>query len=216
MKNQGNVPSIKYYNKVFGENRWFASTVISLGIGQAELTAVPIQLANVMCIIANRGYYYTPHIIKGIGNERFLDSTFKVKHYAYVTEKEYYERVINGMEKVVEAGTATLAKIKDIKICGKTGTAQNPHGKDHALFFAFAPKENPKIAISVIVENAGFGGVWAAPIASLMIEKYLKRKITRPDLEKRMVEANLIKANIEYIKSGMPDKKKNTKRKKSR
>jgi penicillin-binding protein 2 len=118
------------------------------------------------------------------------------------------------MEKVVEAGTATLAKIKDIKICGKTGTAQNPHGKDHALFFAFAPKDDPKIAISVIVENSGFGGVWAAPIASLMIEKYLKRKITRPDLEKRMVEANLIKANIDYIKSGMPDKKKNITHKK--
>ena len=210
----GNVPTIQYYNKVFGKNRWFASTVISLGIGQAELTAVPIQLANVMCIIANRGFYYTPHIIKGIGHEKCLDSTFKVKHYAYVTEREYYERVINAMEKVVEAGTATLAKIKDIKICGKTGTAQNPHGKDHALFFAFAPKDDPKIAISVIVENSGFGGVWAAPIASLMIEKYLKRKITRPDLEKRMVEANLIKANIDYIKSGMPDKKKNITHKK--
>lgn len=212
----GNVPSIPYYDKVFGQNRWYASTVISLGIGQAELTAVPIQLANVMCIIANRGFYYTPHIIKGIGKRQYLDSSFTVKHYAYVTEKEYYEHVINGMEKVVEAGTARLAKIKDIKVCGKTGTAQNPHGKDHALFFAFAPKENPKIAISVIVENAGFGGVWAAPIASLMIEKYLTGKISRPDLEKRMVEANLIKANIEYIKSGMPDKKKTTRKSKKR
>ncbi len=212
----GNVPSVKYYDKVFGKDRWYASTVISLGIGQAELTAVPIQLANVMCIIANRGYYYIPHIIKGVGYEKYLDSTFKVKHYAYVTENEYYERVIHAMEKVVEAGTATLAKIPDIKICGKTGTAQNPHGKDHALFFAFAPKDNPKIAISVIVENAGFGGVWAAPIASLMIEKYLKGTISRPDLEKRMVEANLIQANIEYIKSSGLSKKNNNKHRKRR
>lgn len=188
----GNVPSIKYYNKVFGQGRWRSNTVVSLGIGQAELGIIPLQMANVMAIIANRGYYYTPHVIKAIGNKKYVRPEYTKKHFASVDSK-YYDVVIEGMAKVLEAGTATASRIKDIAICGKTGTAQNPHGKDHAVFVAFAPRDHPKIAIAVIVENSGFGGTWAAPIASLMIEKYIKDSITRPEIEKRMLEANFIK-----------------------
>lgn len=188
----GNVPSIKYYNKVFGENGWRSNTIVSLGIGQAELTIVPIQMANVMCAIANKGFYYTPHVVKGTVTGKLIDKKYLVKNYTAVQKAEYYDNVIEGMAKVVEAGTAAASKIKDIEICGKTGTAQNPHGKDHAVFVAFAPRDNPKIAIACVVENAGFGGTWAAPISSLMIEKYLKRKVERTDMEKRMMEADLI------------------------
>jgi penicillin-binding protein 2 len=190
----GNVPSVKYYNKVFGENHWRSNTVVSLGIGQAELTLVPLQMANVVALIANKGFYYPPHSVKGVGFNKYLDPRFKQKHYAYVQEEEYYNIVHDGMQGCLEGGysTARTSIIKGITICGKTGTAENPHGKDHAVFSAFAPRENPKIAIVVFTENAGFGGTWSAPIASLMIEKYLRGKITRPEMEKRMMEADLI------------------------
>lgn len=188
----GNVPSVEYYNKVFGKGGWRSNTVLSLGIGQAELTLVPLQMANVVAAIANRGYYYTPHCIKGIGNNKQLHSKFRLKHYVGVQAPQYYENVIDGMQMCMEAGTGYHSRVKDIVICGKTGTAQNPHGKDHAVFLAFAPRDQPKIAIACIVENAGFGGVWSAPIVTLMIEKYLKGKSDRPELEKRIMEADLI------------------------
>ncbi|MFL5752097.1 MAG: peptidoglycan D,D-transpeptidase FtsI family protein [Bacteroidia bacterium] len=197
----GNVPSVNYYNKVFGENGWRSNTIVSLGIGQAELTIVPIQMANVMCAIANHGYYYIPHVIKAIDGDKKIDKKFYEKQYTAVQNYEHYENVINGMQKVVESGTGTQAKLKDIIVCGKTGTAQNPHGEDHAVFVAFAPRENPKIAIACVVENAGFGGTWSAPTVGLLIEKYLTGKITRPDMEKRMLEANLIEGtNLFYKK----------------
>ncbi|HEY1039358.1 MAG TPA: penicillin-binding transpeptidase domain-containing protein, partial [Bacteroidia bacterium] len=188
----GNVPSIKYYDKVFGVNGWRSNTIVSLGIGQAELLIAPVQMANVMCAIANKGFYYTPHIVKGYSDGKPIDKKYQEKHFTYVQEKIYYDNVIDGMQKVVESGTAAASKLKDVVICGKTGTAQNPHGKDHAVFVAFAPRDNPKIAIACIVENSGFGGTWAAPISSLMIEKYLKGKVERKDMEKRMMEADLI------------------------
>jgi penicillin-binding protein 2 len=188
----GNVPSIKYYDKVFGENGWRSNTIVSLGIGQAELLIAPVQMANVMCAIANKGYYYTPHTVRGTITGKTIDNGFTQKHFTIVQNPVYYNNVIDGMQKVVEAGTAARSNIKDVIMCGKTGTAQNPHGKDHAVFVAFAPRDNPKIAIACIVENAGFGGEWAAPIASLMVEKYIKGKITRPDMEKRMLDADLI------------------------
>ncbi len=188
----GNVPTVKYYNKVFGENHWRSNTVVSLGIGQAELTILPVQMANVVACIANHGYYYTPHIIKGIGNEKKIDPKFAVKHFCSVPG-QYFIPVVDAMERVLKpGGTAWTSAIKDITICGKTGTAENPHGKDHAVFLAFAPKDNPKIAIACVVENCGFGGVFAAPIVCLMIEKYLKGKISRPEMEKRMLEIDLI------------------------
>jgi len=188
----GNVPSVEYYNKVFGKNHWRSNTVVSLGIGQAELTLVPLQMVNVVASIANRGYFYTPHCIKGVGIEKKLDSTFKQKHYTYVQNQVAYDNVLDGMQKCFDAGTATASKIPGIVACGKTGTAENPHGKDHAVFSAFAPRDKPKIAMVCFVENAGFGGTWSAPIVSLMIEKYLTGKVTRPEMEKRMMEADLI------------------------
>lgn len=188
----GNVPSVEYYNKVFGKNHWRSNTVVSLGIGQAELTLVPLQMANVVACIANKGFFYPPHAIKGVGTEKHLDARFKVKHYAMVQREEYYNIVHDGMQKCFDAGTATASKIPGIVACGKTGTAENPHGKDHAVFLAFAPRDNPKIAMVCFIENAGFGGTWSAPIVSLMIEKYLTGKVTRPDLEKRMMDADII------------------------
>jgi len=191
----GNVPSAKYYDKVFGPNGWRSNTIVSLGIGQAELTLVPLQMANVVAIIANKGYYYIPHCVKGIGYEKKIpDSSFLKKNYVAVTDTNYYNLVIEGMQKCLESGTAYWTRLKDITVCGKTGTAQNPHGKDHSVFLAFAPKENPKIAIACLVENAGFGATWSAPIVTLMIEKYLKGKTDRPEIEKRMMEADLIHA----------------------
>ncbi len=189
---KGNVPTNNYYNRYFGKNRWKPLTIISLSIGQGELGITPLQLANYACILANRGYYYIPHIVKEIQDAQWDNSKFKKKHYTLI-DKKYFEPIIEGMENVVLAGTARIAKIDSITVCGKTGTAQNPHGKDHSIFIAFAPKDNPKIAIAVFVENAGFGATYAAPIASLMIEKYIKRKVKRTDLEQRMIEANLIK-----------------------
>jgi penicillin-binding protein 2 len=193
----GNVPTVKYYNKVFGENRWFANTVVSLGIGQAELTILPVQMANVVACIANRGYYYTPHIIKAVGTPKNVNTKYDTKNFCAVPS-QYFIPVVDGMERVLKpGGTAYLSAIKGIDVCGKTGTAQNPHGKDHAVFLAFAPKNNPKIAIACVVENCGFGGVFSAPIVSLMIEKYLKGDIDRKDprrvdMEKRMVAIDLI------------------------
>jgi len=188
----GNVPTVKYYDKVFGAHHWFGNTVVSLGIGQAELTILPVQMANVVACIANRGFYYTPHIIKAVGTAKDVNTKYNDKIYCSVPG-EYFIPVVDGMERVLKpGGTAWTSAIKDITICGKTGTAQNPHGKDHAVFLAFAPKENPKIAIACVVENCGFGGVFSAPIVSLMIEKYLRGHITRPEIEKRMVEIDLI------------------------
>lgn len=191
---RGNVPSIKYYDKVFGKGSWKASTVISLGIGQAEMGITPLQNANLVTIIANKGWYYTPHIVKAIGgnpNDTLLDR-FKIKHNTMITDTAIYNVVIKGMAKAVESGTAGALKIEGIPYGAKTGTAQNPHGKDHSVFVCFAPLENPKIAVGILIENAGFGSTWAGPIARLMMEKYLKGKITRPDLEKRMMEGDLI------------------------
>lgn len=139
-----------------------------------------------MCIIANKGYFYIPHIAKKIGKNAQLEKKFTEKNFTDVNP-QYYDIVIKGMESVVESGTAAGSKIKGITVCGKTGTAQNPHGRDHSLFVGFAPMENPKIAIGIMVENGGWGADWAAPIASLMIEKYLTDSISRPELEKRML-----------------------------
>lgn len=170
----GFLPTNEYYDKIYGDMSWKHSTIRSLDIGQGELLIVPIQMANLACIVANKGYYYTPHFVKRIGdgkNSRILKE-FTEKHYTSV-DSSYYQVVIDGMFQVVEHGTAYFDKIKGIEICGKTGTAQNPHGDDHSVFICFAPKNDPKIAISVYVENGGFGAVTAAPIANLMIEKYL-------------------------------------------
>ncbi len=179
-----------YFDRYYGKNKWSYNTIISLSIGQGELGFTPLQTANAVATIANRGYYYLPHAVKKIeGGE--IDKRFKKKIKCAV-KAEHFPPVIEAMEKVVSAGTARSIFNPNIAICGKTGTAQNPHGKDHSIFVAFAPKDNPKIAISVLVENAGYGSTWAAPVAGLMIEKYLTDSITKPHLEKRLLEADFI------------------------
>lgn len=192
---QGNVPSVSYYDKYFGKNGWNASTVISLGIGQGELLITPLQMANIMCSIANRGFYYTPHIIRNIGNDLPLKKWLE-KHTTLVTDRQYYENVINGMSDVMTEGTARSSAIPGIEVCGKTGTAQNPHGENHSVFVCFAPRENPKICVAVVVENAGQGAWWAAPIASLIVEKYLTGKVTRPALETHLLQSDLVHKTV--------------------
>jgi penicillin-binding protein 2 len=191
----GFLPPATYYDKVYGRYRWQALTTISLGIGQGELGITPLQMANATAAVANRGYYITPHIVKNIDNKKNPNPEYNQKHWTTV-DTSYFPIVIEGMHDVVEHGTAYIARIPGIEICGKTGTAQNPHGKDHSIFFAFAPKVNPKIAIAVVVENAGFGATWAAPIASLMMEQYLTGKHdTRKALLERMLKGNLTHKN---------------------
>jgi len=192
---KGFLPPSTYYDKVYGRYRWKSSTTISLAIGQGELGITPLQMANATAIVANKGYYVTPHIVKTINGMPNPNQEFQNKHYTTV-DTAYFDVVIDGMQDVIERGTGRIAAIPGIVICGKTGTAQNPHGKDHSVFFAFAPRENPKIAIAVLVENSGFGATWAAPIASLMIEQYLTGKHdTRTYLLDRMLKANLIHKN---------------------
>ncbi|UKT64553.1 penicillin-binding protein 2 [Pedobacter mucosus] len=167
----------EYYDKLYGK-RWGYTTVISQAIGQGEITSTPLQMANVMAAIANRGYYLKPHLVKGIGDKNVVKKEYIVKNYVGVDEK-YFEPVIQGMFEAVNApyGTAKESQIQGITMCGKTGTVQNPHGKNHSVFIGFAPRDNPKIAIAVIVENGGFGGSYAAPISSFIVEKYLTDSI---------------------------------------
>ncbi|HOT15693.1 MAG TPA: penicillin-binding transpeptidase domain-containing protein, partial [Bacteroidales bacterium] len=179
--------------KYFGKNHWRALTVISLGIGQGEILLTPLQLANFAAVIANRGYYYTPHIVKAIGKETNYTKKYLKKNSATVAP-HYFDYIVEAMYAVVEGGTAHNVRMDSIKVCGKTGTAQNA-GKNHSIFIAFAPKDNPQIAIAAVVENSGYGATWAAPVVSLMIEKYLTRKVKRPELEKEIMESKLIDKN---------------------
>jgi penicillin-binding protein 2 len=188
----GFIPMPSYYDKIH-KNRWKALTVISMAIGQGEVGTTPLQMANMTAAIANRGYFYTPHIVKAVGSDHSINQKFTQKHIISI-DTANFETIVKGMEAVVNGGaggTALGAALKDIIVCGKTGTAQNPHGDNHSVFIAFAPKINPKIAIAVYVENAGFGATYAAPVASLMIEKYIKGEITNKALEQRMLELNL-------------------------
>jgi penicillin-binding protein 2 len=189
----GNMPSSKYYDKRYKQHKWKFGNIYSLSIGQGEMGVTPLQMANMAATIANRGYFYTPHLVKDINGKGALEK-YKEKHNVGI-KKEYFNFVANAMADVVRAGTARKAQVPNITVCGKTGTAQNPHGEDHSVFICFAPKDNPKIAIAVYVENAGWGGSWAAPIASLMIEKYLKGKIEDPArlaMEKQIIEKDFI------------------------
>ncbi|NEM96599.1 penicillin-binding protein 2 [Pontibacter burrus] len=182
---KGIIASPELYDRVYGKNRWKYSTIYSLSIGQGELGVTPLQMANLMAIIANRGYYVTPHLVKAVGNKNMPLKEYQEKHYTSVSP-EHYEPIIAGMEEAVRAGTGRRANLTKlgISVCGKTGTAQNPQGADHAVFVAFAPKENPKIAIAVYVEHGKWGGQAAAPIAGLMMEKYLTDTVTMKDQEK--------------------------------
>ncbi|MCA0132998.1 penicillin-binding protein 2 [Winogradskyella alexanderae] len=185
----GKVPSASTYDRAYGENRWYTTFTISNAIGQGEVLATPIQLANMAAAIGNRGYYYTPHIIKDIEDET-IPLKFTTPKYTTI-DKEHFEPVIRGMFDVYNKGTAKYVQVPGIEICGKTGTAENfaiINGEktqltDHSIFVAFAPKDDPKIAIAVFVENGYFGSRFAGRMASLMIERYIKGEISRTDLE---------------------------------
>ncbi len=178
----GNIPASEKYDKTY-RNSWNALTVISLAIGQGEILATTFQMANLAATVANRGYYYTPHIAKSIEGRDSLDARFYERHTTMV-EPRHFNVIVDGMYDAVhkEGGTARIADVAGLEICGKTGTAQNPHGADHSTFLCFAPRDNPRIALSVYVENGRFGATVAAPVASLLIEKYLTDTITRPYL----------------------------------
>ena len=194
---KGKVPDSKTYKKMYPDWRWDSKTIVSNAIGQGEVLMTPIQLANMMSAVANEGYYYTPHIIKRIKGEK-IDAKFTTKHVTSI-DKKYFKPMISGLFDVYNLGTAHGLNVEGIDICGKTGTAENfakiggvrTKLEDHSIFVAFAPKDNPKIAIAILVENGGYGATIAGPIASLMIEKYLRNKITRTDLEKRILERSL-------------------------
>lgn len=183
----GNVPSRAFYDRLYRRS-WNSLTPISLSIGQGELGCTPLQMANLAAIIANRGYYYIPHLVKSIEGEDGIDPRFTERHYTDI-DPQYFDPIIEGMwTSVHKEGTSRGAELEGLDVCGKTGTAQNPHGEDHSTFLSFAPKDNPKIAISVYVENGGFGSTVALPIASLIEELYLTDTITRPDLVRRVKE----------------------------
>lgn len=194
---KGLIPTSKTYKKLYPNGGWRSTAIVSNAIGQGETLMTPIQLANMMAAVANRGYYYTPHIIKKIEGKS-IDKKFREKHVTTI-DKKHFEPVISGLFDVYNLGTAHGLNVAGIDICGKTGTAENflkVNGKrvklqDHSIFVAFAPKDNPKIAIAVFVENGYWGARWAGPITSLMIEKYLNKKITRTDLETRMLTGSL-------------------------
>ena len=184
----GNIPNSAFYDKMY-RGVWNAMTVRSLSIGQGEILVTPLQLANLAAAIGNEGYYYPPHLIKSFGDGTPIDSNMTTKRVIDI-KKQHFKDVKIGMCRVFEgeSGTARFSKIDSIQVAGKTGTAENPHGDDHSLFMGFAPTDNPQIAIAVVVENAGFGSQWAAPIASLMIEKYLRGYIKDTKKEKRFIE----------------------------
>ncbi|MBO5547112.1 MAG: penicillin-binding protein 2 [Bacteroidales bacterium] len=188
----GNIPTSGFYDKVYGKGRWRFQTIISLSIGQGEIGATPLQIANLAATMANRGYYYIPHIVKDSEGVE-IDPKYKERQYTMV-DTTHFSTAVEGMYMAVNGGgsaggTAFAARIPGLDVCGKTGTAQNPHGKDNSVFICFAPKDNPKIAVAAYVENAGFGATWALPVASLMLEKYLTGEISpqRKYLEDRLL-----------------------------
>ncbi|TFG75878.1 MAG: penicillin-binding protein 2 [Flavobacteriales bacterium] len=201
---RGRIPGKEYYDKWYGDNRWSSSYIISNSIGQGEVSVTPVQLANMTAAIANRGFYYTPHILKKVEGKDITNPEFVAPKYTTI-DKKYFDPVVQGMADVYKLGTARGVQIPGIEVAGKTGTVENftkingvrTQLTDHSVFVAFAPVDNPKIAIAVYIENGYFGSRYAGHIASLMIEKYLKGEISRKDLEKRMLEKTL---ESEYAK----------------
>tara|TARA_Y100001936_G_scaffold49033_3_gene47605 strand:- start:697 stop:2514 length:1818 start_codon:yes stop_codon:yes gene_type:complete len=189
---KGFLPNKNYYNDLYGRNRWKFSNIYSLSIGQGELLVSPIQMANLAAIIANRGNYIAPHIIKSVQKDSINFLKLKREWKETLIKKEYYDYIIDAMEEVVSSGSARRAYTKNIKICGKTSTVENPHGYDHSGFIGFAPKNKPKIAIAAYIENAGWGGRAAASISSLAIEYYLNKEIKRKWLESYVLKGEFI------------------------
>ncbi len=188
---RGFIPNSQFYTKAFKTDRWYAQNVISIAIGQGEVLATPLQVANLGATIANRGYFVTPHIVRQIQNQA-LDKEFTEKRYTKASTDKYLT-IVEGMARAVTGGTCRGAAIPDIAVAGKTGTAENPHGRDHSWFMGFAPVDHPKVAIAVLVENAGFGAHFAVPIGKLMLTKYLKGQIPESD---KYLEDNMAKAVV--------------------
>ena len=187
----GSIPRAKTFSRIYGESGWRAMTIRSLSIGQGEILATPLQLANEAACIANGGYYMTPHLV------RPLPSMPAIERHQTGIDGKYFEVVQRGMARVMTNGTGRHYSIPDLQMCGKTGTAQNPHGKDHAIFIGFAPMDDPKIAVAVVVENAGYGATWACPVATMMMEKYLTDSVSRPDLYDRIRSAHFINTDAQ-------------------
>lgn len=189
---RGFIPNVPYYDKRYGDGHWSATTIISIAIGQGEILATPLQIANLSATIANRGHYITPHVVKEI-QDTVVPAEYLERHDTSI-DRKWYEEIAEGMRMAVTGGTCRAANLPDIEVCGKTGTAQNPHGRDHSAFMGFAPYRNPQIAVAVYVENAGFGATFGVPIGSLVMEKYLKGEIApeRKYLEERMLTSNTI------------------------
>lgn len=190
-ESRGFIPNEEFYNRYYGKGRWSANTIISVSIGQGEILATPIQIANLCATIANRGWFYTPHVVKAI-QDTVIPEEYTQKRIPTINSG-YYTSIAEGMRMAVTGGTCRRANLLDIEVAGKTGTAQNPHGKDHSAFMGFAPFNDPKIAVAVYVENAGFGATFGVPIGSLIIEKYLKGEIAsnRKYLEEQMLSSTL-------------------------
>lgn len=180
----GSLPSLDYYDKIYGTGRWKFSNIYSLSIGQGEILVTPLQMANLGALLANRGYYYTPHIMKRIG----ADTALGFERHEVGIDSVHYESVLLGMEQVVTMGSGRRAYVPGLQICGKTSTVENPHGKDHSGFMGFAPRENPQIAVAVYVENVGWGGRAAAATAGLIIEKYLTGEVKRKYMEDYVIK----------------------------
>jgi len=201
---KGNIPEVSYYDKYFGANHWNSMTIRSLAIGQGEILATPLQLANMVALIANRGYYITPHLVKAIQDTNRVYRVLKFDKKVSSINPEYFNTIIDGMQAVVEETRMQYTVKQDsFIVCGKTGTVQNPHGADHSAFVAFAPRDNPKIAIAVFIENSGFGATYAAPIAGLLIEKYMNDSIApkRKEIEQKLIETDLL--NVLEVKKSL-------------
>ena len=196
-ESRGFIPNAKFYNKIYGEGRWSANTIISVAIGQGEILATPLQIANLCATIANRGWFITPHVVKEI-QDTVIAEEYRTPRYPTIDAK-YFDDVAEGMRMAVTGGTCRMANLPGIEVCGKTGTAQNPHGRDHSAFIGFAPYHDPKIAVCVYVENAGFGATYGVPIGSLVIEKYLNDSISH---SRKYIEQNMLNANT-IIYSGV-------------
>jgi penicillin-binding protein 2 len=180
----GFIPNVEFYDRWYGKKRWAFSTIYSNSIGEGEIGVSPIQMANLAAIIANKGFYYTPHVVKKIEDEE-LSNKYKIKYYTDI-EENHFEIITKAMNEVVNNGTGRNARIDSIEVCGKTGTVENKNFNDHSVFISFAPMSKPKIAIAVYVEYGTWGSKWAAPIASLMMEKYINGKLSEKSYQKML------------------------------
>ena len=187
-ESKGVIPTVEDLDREY-KGRWHGNSIVSMGIGQGQVACTPIQMANLIAVIANKGYYYKPHVVKAIGSKDTPNTRYNQRINSGI-EPQYFEPIIDGMKLVMTSGTGRFARIDDIEMAGKTGTAQNPHGRDHSVFACFGPVDNPQIAVFVLVENGGWGASVAAPIATLIAEYYINREVKRTDLEKRMMELN--------------------------